>query len=170
MARKVTYAINAAFNFKILGFATGSYNCTCSDCKEQFIGDKRAFQCLECAIEQVESKFSTENTEIPKRPPGYDAALKQNGAGENISQQTNVSTMKELIEALEFYANPDTYFAIGFFPDPPCGDFINDFDETGKPGVLARKVLSNFSQKDVEANDSASIPKLLCDNCTGRQV
>lgn len=59
MARKITYAIDAALNFKILGFATGAYNCTCSICKEKFVGDKRAFQCLRCAIESVESKLQS---------------------------------------------------------------------------------------------------------------
>jgi hypothetical protein len=52
--------------------------------------------------------------------------------------------VEEIIKALEFYANPDTYFAIGFFPDPPCGDFINDFDKTKKPGALARKTLKKY--------------------------
>lgn len=49
-------------------------------------------------------------------------------------------------EALEFYADPDTYFAIGFMPDAPCGDFINDFEETGdgyKPGKKARAALES---------------------------
>jgi hypothetical protein len=47
--------------------------------------------------------------------------------------------------ALEFYAAPETYFAIGFFPDRPCGDFIDDCDDTGdlgvKPGKRARTAL-----------------------------
>jgi hypothetical protein len=47
----------------------------------------------------------------------------------------------KLINALQFYADPDTYFAIGFFPDPPCGAFINDFDDFMKPGAKARKIL-----------------------------
>jgi hypothetical protein len=47
----------------------------------------------------------------------------------------------KLIRALQFYADPETYYAIGFFPDPPCGDFINDFDDIRKPGALARKTL-----------------------------
>ena len=50
----------------------------------------------------------------------------------------------ELQKALEFYADPATYFAIGILPDEPCGDFINDFSETAigrKPGALARETL-----------------------------
>lgn len=54
--------------------------------------------------------------------------------------------MERLEEALEFYANPETYFAIGFFPDSPTGDFMDDFDDTGelgfKPGKRARSALS----------------------------
>jgi len=48
--------------------------------------------------------------------------------------------------ALMFYANPETYFAIGFFPDPPCGKFMEDFSDTGpsygqRPGKRAREAL-----------------------------
>jgi len=55
--------------------------------------------------------------------------------------------IKVLIEALAFYADTDTYFAIGIFPDPPCGDFITDFDEHKKPGARARKALHIYSLK-----------------------
>lgn len=34
-----------------------------------------------------------------------------------------------LIEALEFYADPETYFAISAVGDPPCGDFLRDVAE-----------------------------------------
>jgi hypothetical protein len=53
--------------------------------------------------------------------------------------------------ALEFYADPDTYFAIGIFADPPCGEFIDDFSEHGhpeypagdmRPGKRAREALT----------------------------
>lgn len=47
-------------------------------------------------------------------------------------------------EALEFYAEPDTYFAILFLPDPPCGEFWDDFEEIDgreRPGKLARATL-----------------------------
>ena len=40
--------------FRLLGFATGSYSCTCSTCEKEFIGDKRASMCLECAIDRAE--------------------------------------------------------------------------------------------------------------------
>ena len=54
-------------------------------------------------------------------------------------------------EALEFYANPQTYVAIGFWPDSPCGDFMDDFsddhgDETAdgfRPGKRARSALTS---------------------------
>ena len=32
-----------------------------------------------------------------------------------------------LREALSFYADPDTYAAITFIGDPPCGEFEDDF-------------------------------------------
>lgn len=52
--------------------------------------------------------------------------------------------IQELEEALAFYAAPMTYFAIGFFPDRPCGEFMDDFSETAlgmKPGRTARVAL-----------------------------
>lgn len=59
----------------------------------------------------------------------------------------------KLIEALAFYAAADTYHAIGFFPDPPCGEFMQDFSEHGdltypdgdmRPGKRAREALSGW--------------------------
>jgi hypothetical protein len=56
-----------------------------------------------------------------------------------------MSELEKLRKALEFYANPETYFAIGFFPDPPNGEFMDDFSDTGelgmKPGKRARVAL-----------------------------
>lgn len=55
-----------------------------------------------------------------------------------------IPSYRRHLEAVEFYADPDTYFAIGIFPDPPCGDFIEDFSETElgyKPGRMAREAL-----------------------------
>jgi hypothetical protein len=43
-----------------------------------------------------------------------------------------------LREALEFYADPDTYFAIGLFPDRPCGEFMEDFSDEHDPGYPKR--------------------------------
>lgn len=58
-------------------------------------------------------------------------------------------------EALAFYADPETYFAIGFFPDRPCGEFIEDFDENYvhddmdgfRPGKRAR---AYFAAKEAQ--------------------
>ena len=57
----------------------------------------------------------------------------------------------ELVEALGFYGNPDTYWGIGIFPDRPCGEFADDWsiDEDGKarPGKLAREVLFKLEKE-----------------------
>jgi hypothetical protein len=55
----------------------------------------------------------------------------------------------ELVYVAEFYADPMTYFAIGFLPDPPSGDFMEDFGDVVRndgvgvvvPGKRARKIL-----------------------------
>ena len=67
----------------------------------------------------------------------------------------------EMIEVLKFYASPETYFAIGFLPDPPCGEFINDFSETHilgyKPGKSAREVLDKLVKLAEEEDNDKQI-------------
>jgi len=68
-----------------------------------------------------------------------------------VEEKLRLSSVENarLREALDFYADPDTYFAIGFFPDPPCGDFMDDFSTTEyigefqvkRPGKRARLAL-----------------------------
>jgi hypothetical protein len=77
------------------------------------------------------------------------------------------SRIRELEDALEFYADPMTYFAIGFFPDAPCGEFIEDgepFDHnmqlcdedsphaTWRPGKRARAALRTVAKKERDGN------------------
>ena len=48
-------------------------------------------------------------------------------------------------EALEFYANPGTYWAVAFAFDPPTGGFDDDFEETEigrRPGKRARAAIA----------------------------
>ena len=58
--------------------------------------------------------------------------------------------IQRLIDALEFYADPATYHAIFIMPEPPCGEFADDFSEDhgdsfyGRPmpGKMARAALA----------------------------
>lgn len=53
----------------------------------------------------------------------------------------------EMIDALAFYGDPSTYFAVGFFPDNPAGDFMEDFSATylgAKPGKRAREMFEKL--------------------------
>ena len=58
--------------------------------------------------------------------------------------------------ALAFYADPESYFGIGMFPDRPCGKFIEDFSEVPwpdggtnfKPGKRARAALTRGAGDD----------------------
>jgi hypothetical protein len=56
--------------YPIGGYAPGSYQCTCCECKTTFIGDKRAIQCEPCAI-AAEEKYNAltdeERAEFDKR-------------------------------------------------------------------------------------------------------
>jgi len=55
--KEIIYGIDTVSNFKLFGFATGSYMCKCSVCKAEFVGDKRAVMCLKCAIETIEESI-----------------------------------------------------------------------------------------------------------------
>lgn len=55
-----------------------------------------------------------------------------------------------IIRTLGFYADPETYFAIGLINDDPCGPFIDDGNDTylgDKPGKKAREVLIYLHKK-----------------------
>ena len=65
--------------------------------------------------------------------------------------------IERLKSVLRFYADPNTYFAIGFFPDPPCGDFMTDFGETEvgyKPGKMAREALKEAQDGSLQRSES----------------
>lgn len=38
-------------------YAPGNYHCLCSECRQEFIGDKRAIQCLPCAAEKAAARI-----------------------------------------------------------------------------------------------------------------
>lgn len=91
----------------------------------------------------------SKNTDHIKAHELAETAADTDGLSEDIVTlgQSYLDLEKEcnrLANALSFYADPETYFAIGFFPDPPCGPFIDDFSDTShgsRPGKLARSVL-----------------------------
>ena len=65
---------------------------------------------------------------------------------------TDKEKIEYLSEALEFYADPNSYFGIIIFGDHPCGDFADDFSEDHgfnqydrpMPGKYAREVLKKL--------------------------
>lgn len=66
-----------------------------------------------------------------------------------------------VIEALSWYADPEFYHAVGFWFDPPCGGFDEDFSsdhgnefyKRDMPGKLARKTLDDLYRS--EGSDDA---------------
>lgn len=60
---------------------------------------------------------------------------------------------EKLEAAFKFYADPETYYGIGFLADSPCGEFAQDFsDDHGdgtlpgpRPGARARRALGEES-------------------------
>ena len=60
------YDLGSVSNFRLFGFATwgGDYTCKCAECGMDFIGDKRSYQCLGCAIQHT--KKTSHNSDYTK--------------------------------------------------------------------------------------------------------
>lgn len=59
---------------------------------------------------------------------------------------------QEMRAVLEFYADPQTYFAVMLVSDPPAGDIMEDFGSTElgmKPGKKARDLLDRYDGEGV---------------------
>ena len=86
--------------------------------------------------------------------------------------QIDQKVLETLLEALDFYANPDTYWACSFIFDRPTGGFDDDFsdhkeygdfldgntpdcyyEDRERPGMAARKALREFLEKERELLD-----------------
>lgn len=80
--------------------------------------------------------------------------------------------IKKLIKALYFYANPETYHAISFLADHPCGGFIKDFSiEEGSiydrpiPGATARRLIEELVDEGDTDMTIADLIKEVYDEC-----
>ncbi len=71
-----------------------------------------------------------------------------------VNLQIVSEDLLEVIDTLQFYSSPETYFAIAFLSDPPAGEFLDDFsvveDPCGigglvlRPGKRARAALARM--------------------------
>lgn len=72
-----------------------------------------------------------------------------------LSSKELSAILHEAINVIEFYADPETYFAIGLICDPPCGEFADDGSEDydhpdmsgWRPGKRARAFLRKFGER-----------------------
>lgn len=74
------------------------------------------------------------------------------GASETVwVKRTEIAAVRDelikLYEALMFYANPGTYFAFGFYYDPPTGGFDEDFDEDHGDPFFNRPMPGKFARE-----------------------
>ena len=81
-------------------------------------------------------------------PPLAELIERQESAWKKVVVRARIA---ELEAALEFYADPETYFGVAFLFDHPTGGFDEDFDTATshpdgnswhKPGKLARAALA----------------------------
>lgn len=64
--------------YPINGYAPGNYSCSCTFCKSDFIGDKRAVTCKSCALELAYYFLTTENTRLMEALEGMQAMILRN--------------------------------------------------------------------------------------------
>ena len=100
-------------------------------------------ECAGCKLHRCQvqpEQYGASNTEI-----AWQAWLARAERALDIEQEHI-----DAISVLKFYASPDTYLAIGFFPDHPCGEFIEDFticDGRARPGKRAREIFHKYNPK-----------------------
>jgi hypothetical protein len=46
------------------GYAPGGYYCICGQCRKQFEGDKRASECLDCAVRNAKALIESQASEL----------------------------------------------------------------------------------------------------------
>lgn len=102
---------------------------------------------------RLESERNDEMTayELCTGPVGY-------RNGHQAATERLMTIVEKALAVIEFYADPESYFAIGFFPDNPCGDFFYDGSETHlgkKPGKKAREFLLSISETVADASTLA---------------
>lgn len=101
-------------------------------------------------IKEIETSLTAARAEVERWEKAVDhhATIALEAAAEcDALREEN----RRLREALEFYADPETYHAIMILADRPCGDFADDFSqdeitedlgyERPMPGKYAREVL-----------------------------
>lgn len=136
---------------------------------------------LNKTIESWHEKYTRAERRIEIAEAGFEAAKKKAAAAEEEAKAARGALMNlvhqirtaggfgpgaaiqdqvhTVVEALLFYADPATYFAIGFFPDPPCGEFMEDIEETEigqKPGKRARAAIQEVLRDRSVEEPSAS--------------
>lgn len=94
--------------------------------------------------DELEARLAAQQQEIERL-----TRLNDYHQAECLKHQTRAdaaeAALTRLRAALEFYADPLTYFAIGFTADTPCGPFAADVGATEygrKPGAKARAALA----------------------------
>jgi len=60
---EIKYGLDNVKNFKVGGYATGSYSNHCCQCEKEFMGDKRAITCIECVDSNLQ-RLSYENVRL----------------------------------------------------------------------------------------------------------
>jgi hypothetical protein len=85
---------------------------------------------------------------------------------ENDFLQSQLELIKKendiLVEALDFYQQPETYFACSLFCDPPCGAISEDYSDCGEWGMrlgkTAREAIKKVIELEVQSKETPLKP------------
>lgn len=134
--------------------------CVCGHAKEQHYaaGDCSACACkyfrTAAGAEVAAARREAEHWQAVKLAPPSAPLVEQMNKTVNERDDARAE-VERLRGALEFYADPASYFAIAVRGDSPCGEFIEDFSEcvnehgfeVVKPGKRARAALAGEKPK-----------------------
>jgi len=106
--------------------------------------------------EDILSCWATLSAFVPAMVAELQEHRKRASAGarktELLFEQIELELLRDVAEVLRMYADPESYHAIAFMPDKPCGAFADDFSndhgdefyDRPMPGKAAREVLTKL--------------------------
>jgi hypothetical protein len=104
--------------YPIGGYAPGNYSCKCVNCKIEFTGDKRAFQCEPCAIKTTQEK--------PKQETPKEAAV---NAFNDFKSKNPIVPQKHILPFKLGYIEGAEWQAERMYSEEEVLQIINSFEK-----------------------------------------
>lgn len=144
----VLYVDHGHMGWKTYAPVTKKFLRECSEYEDELLDHMAEF---ESQNQDLADTIQTWQTQHARDRGEIDAlTAEREGTNEILRRQAAAigrrdARIRRLEEVRAWYGDAETYIAIGFLPDPPCGEFMDDFSETEygwKPGKRAREALN----------------------------